>query len=154
MGGGAVLGEDSHKKRNSLPMARSSNALGVAITSFAVSGVSALVCPAFFDGLIFWTHPLFTHQHCEKRGRGFRPSLSAHRPLYVDITRFQLNQNTEREVLQTLSHVGLRRGPSHGRYRGWHPGSAPWPSWPARTCPWWRRSRRQRASPGSSWWSR
>ena len=30
---------------------------------------------------------------------------------------------------------GLRRGPSHGRCRGWRPGSAPWPSWPARTYP-------------------
>ena len=26
-----------------------------------------------------------------------------------------------------------RRGPSHERCHEWHPGSAPWPSWPART---------------------
>ena len=46
---------------------------------------------------------------------------------------------------------GPHRGPSHGRYREWHPDCTALPAWPARTCPEWHRSRRQHASQGSSW---
>lgn len=62
---------------------------------------------------------------------------------------FWISRSSASAGPQKPCHDGPRRGPSHGRCRGWHPGSAPWPSWPAQTCPWWRRSQRPHASPGS-----
>ena len=49
---------------------------------------------------------------------------------------------------------GLRPGPFRARCRGWRPDPAPWPFWPARSCPWSRRFRLPHGRSDSPWWTR